>query len=1088
MRKNHTNRSQTPRFRSLLNKPFSLKKVICPLLILQFFFLTAFAQKSIKGTVKNQQGEILTEVTVRLKGTSVGTNTDSKGQYSLTLPTDTGTLIFSYIGYITRTTPIPDRKVLDIVLLGNASKLNELVVVGYGKQKKVNLTGAVDQVGSEYFKDRPMPSITRGMQGVIPNLNINYNNGRPTSNPSWNVRGLTSIGAGGQALILIDGVPGDPSNLNPNDIKSITVLKDAASAAIYGSRGAFGVILITTKTADFNTKPKITYSASYSIKKRTTTPDLVTDGYLWAKLYKETYGGWYDYNRIPTSIGASGLPFSQTYLDSLKYRSEHPGELPNITIDPSTGDYVYYGNTDWFGILYRKQMPTMEHSLSASGGSEVASYRISGDYYNDVGLYKIRPDKYKRYNLRIKGKIKVNNWLNLHSNNVFTSYNYTDPFRGANIWQMLNQSGYGTPLAMEYNPDGTKTRTFAIGIGQLLGEGNTKYKKDFFKYNIGFEADIIKNTLNLNGGFSYQKSIVTQDNKYIPPKFSVRPGQISETGTSLLGKTIDRTNYYAYNLFSTFQHHFGNHYLKVMAGGNMEISKFNKLGASRQELLIPSLSELNLTVGQNYNIVGTGSQWATLGFFSRINYNYKGKYLLEMNGRYDGSSKFPLKQQFGFFPSFSVGWRLSKEKFMSELSGWLNNLKLRASYGSLGNSQIAPYLYVQQLRPIKSSVIVEGKYPIYVQAPAPIPEKFTWETATTFDLGIDVDLLKYRLSTSFDWYARTTTNMITNGPIIPSVFGASSPKGNNADLRTKGFEFSITWKDQVESPKPITYSLRFTLANNVARILKYNNPSGIISPDPYTFVTNYYKGLKVGDIWGYTTEGLFNSEEEIKKHADQSAIIFSGGNVIRTGDIKFKDLNGDGKIDKGKRTLEDHGDWRIIGNSHPHYSFGLTGNINWNNFSFSAFFQGIGKRDWYPAYSAMLFWGQYTVWYGSIPKSTLKNNWSLNGHKPNSYWPRYQAPMPYGERELQPQTRYLQNVAYIRLKDITVSYSLPKSIVDKIKFDNIRLYLSGQNIWTYSPLFKVTKNLDPASIGATGNTGMTYPMLKTYTIGINVTF
>lgn len=1061
---------------------------IVSILVLSLGWTWGYAQeKPITGSVKSRSGEALVGVTIQVKGTSIGTTTGADGRFSIQASSN-AMLHVTYIGYQEQEIPVNGREQIDVTLSPALTGLNELVVVGYGKQKKVDLTGAVDQVGSQYFKNRPVPSVTRAMQGVIPNLNINFSDGRPTTNPDWNVRGLTSIGAGGQALILIDGVAGDPANLNPNDIESITVLKDAASAAIYGSRGAFGVILITTKSADYNSKPKITYSASYSFNERTVSPHLVTDGYLWAKMFNESYSSWYDYSNTPSSIGSSGLPFSGTYLDSLKYRSEHPGQLPDVTIDPSTGNYVYYGNTNWFKELYAQQMPAMNHALSVSGGSAVAEYRISGRYYSQDGLYRIRPDKYQRYNLRVEGGIRVNSWLKLNSNNVFSSYNYSDPFRGGNIWSTLNVFGYATPLAKMYNPDGTLTRTSANSIGTLFGESQSGYKENYTKYNISFDADIIKNSLSLNGDFSYQNYFETLDYKFIPTAYSVKPGQISEIGTSLLGETINRQDYYTYNLYSTYNHSFKNHHLKVLLGGNMEISKYQQLGVSRDNLLIPNLSDISLAIGQNPTITGGGNQWATIGFFSRINYDYKEKYLLEINGRYDGSSKFPLSHQFGFFPSVSAGWRLSNEKFMNGTKGWLDNLKLRTSYGTLGNSQIAPYLFLEQLTPSKSPVIISGNYPSYISAPAPLPDNFTWERATTLDFGIDFSLFNSRLNTSFDWYNRATTDMITTGPVLPAVYGASAPMGNNADLRTRGFELSIAWNDEIKTQKPITYSIRFTLANNIAYITKFYNPQGIISPDPTSFVTNYYEGERVGDIWGYTTEGLFTSQEDIKKHADQSAVIVSSGNKVLPGDIKFKDLNGDGKINKGKQTLQDHGDWSVIGNSTPQYTFGFTGDISWNNFSLSAFFQGVGKRDWYPAYQSTVFWGQYAVWYGSIPKSTLKNNWTLDGNNPNSYWPRYRGPMAYGERELQPQTRYLQNAAYIRLKDLMIAYSLPKAIVDRIRFENVQFYVSGQNIWTYSPMFKITKDIDPESISAGSNTGLGYPMLKTYTVGINVTF
>jgi len=1069
-------------------KIFLRNKLISFLFIFQLFSFGAVAQKTIRGTVKNPNGEALTGVTIRLNGTSVGTTTDSKGHYNLRVLADTGTLIFSYIGYVTRAVPVNNSNIVDITLQENAAGLNEVMVVGYGEQKKADLTGAVDQIDSKYFENRPVPNVSRALQGAIPNLNIDYSDGRPTTSPAWNIRGLTSIGAGGEALILIDGVVGDPSDLNPNDIQSVTVLKDAASAAIYGSRGAFGVVLITTKKPH-QASPSITYSGSYSTSQPTAVPHLVTDGYLWAKMFNETYNAWYDYSQSPTTVGGSGLIFSTTYLDSLKYRSEHPGVLPTVTVDPSTGNYVYYGNTDWYKELYVDRIPAMEHSLMISGGSEKIDYLVSGRIYEQGGLFRIRSDKYNRYNLRFKGGIQVTDWLKINGGTDFSSYRYTDPFGSNNIWNTLNVSGYGAPMAVLFNPDGTLTRTAALSVGSLYGENQTRTQQNFIQNNVSFVATLIKNTLDIRGDFTYQNTVQETDVKTVPIQYSVKPNEISEIGSSLLGKTITKQNYFAYNLYANYTHSFGNHNIKVLIGDNLEIDRIGKLGASKDDLLVPELSDLNLAVGQNSTIVGGGSEWATSGVFSRINYNFKDKYLVEINGRYDGSSKFPPSKQFGFFPSVSAGWRLSEENFMKNTRNWLDNFKIRASYGSLGNSQIDPYLYLEQLKANKSKVIVGGVLPYYISNPAALPDNFTWETATTLDFGADIAMFNSKITASFDWYRRQTSNMITPGPILPVVFGASIPKGNYADLSTKGFELSLNWSDQIKLRKPISYSIRLTLADNVAYITRYNNPQGLISPDPYTFVTNYYSGLRVGDIWGYVTEGLFTSEDDIKNHADQSAILVSSGNKILPGDIKFKDLNHDGKVNKGGQTLQDHGDWIIIGNSQPRFPFGITTNVDWNNFSLSAFFQGVGKRDWYPSYGATAFWGQYSVWYGSIPKHTLKNNWTLDGNNPNSYWPRYEAPLPYGEREMQPQTRYLQNVSYIRLKNLTISYSLPKALAKKLKLVDVQFYLSGQNIWTYSPIYKLTKDIDPETVEpAPGSSydANTYPMLKTYTFGITL--
>ncbi|SDD11781.1 SusC/RagA family TonB-linked outer membrane protein [Niabella drilacis] len=1041
----------------------------------------------IKGTVRNSAQEPLSGISIIIKGTQTGAVTDNAGRYAIVPGSADPVLLVSGVGYAATEIVAGGRSVIDITLQRESQELEDVVVVGYGRQKKINLTGAVEQVDSRYFENRPVPNASRSLQGAIPNLNIGYKDGRPTANPAYNIRGLTSIGAGGSALVLIDGVVGDPLFLNPNDIASVTVLKDAASAAIYGSRGAFGVVLITTKTAS-KSRPKIHYSGSYSHAERTIKQKMVTEGYLWAKMFKESYTSWTDYTTLPSTIGGSGLLFSSSYLDSLLYRSQHPGALPDVSTDPATGNYMYYGNTDWFNELYASSIPSTQHAVSVSGGTDKVDYAVSGNYYGQGGLYRIRGDQYHKYNLRVKGGVQATDWLRINTNNDFSNYQYTDPFNNGNIWNTLNVGGYIVPMAMLYNPDGSLTRTAAGSLGQMIGGAKAETNSSFVRNNISFIATLIKNKWSIRGDFSHQQTTSDVINKSVVVPYSVKPGEILTLGTSAMSNTQQKTTYTAYNLYTDFSQSFGKNDFKIMVGTNTEISQLKNLFVYRDNLLVPDLTDFNLAAGQNIQLTGGGNEWATSGVFSRINYSFAGKYLLELNGRYDGSSKFPASQQFGFFPSISAGWRVTEERFMKGSSAWLDNLKFRVSYGALGNSQIDPYLYVEQLKARLSPVVISGLYPAYITNPAVLADNFTWEKSTTTDFGMDIEMLKRRLSGSFDWYRRMTTDMITIGPVLPAVFGAGAPRGNYADLKTTGFELSVAWSDQIRTAKPVNYMIRLTLADNVSYITKYNNPTGLLAPDPNTFITNYYVGQRVGDIWGYTTEGLFASEEDIANHADQSAVIVSSGNKVLPGDIKFKDLNNDGKINKGLGTLKDHGDWSIIGNSTPRYSYGITTNVDWNQLFLSAFFQGIGKRDWYPSYGATEFWGQYSVWYGTIPAATLKNNWTLNGNDPNSYWPRYRGPMPYGERELQPQTRYLQNASYIRLKNLTVGYSLPKALLRKARLENVQVYLSGENIWTYTPMSRINGNIDPELISPVqaSTDGNAYPILKTYTFGINI--
>jgi len=1053
-------------------------------LLAQIPMLVAYSQVRISGTVQNTAGEPLPSATVQLKGESnAKTTTDPSGRFSLQSPTEDDVIVISYVGYQTKEFLISDflKSADKVISLEEESALSEVVVVGYGSQKKINLTGAVDQIGEEFFEDRPVPNATRAIQGAIPNLNIKMTDGRPTANPSFNVRGVTSIGAGGNALVLVDGVVADPINLNPNDIASVTVLKDAAASAIYGARAVFGVVLITTKSAKYG-KTQLNYSANFSNNTRTQEPEIVWDAYTWAASSVEAYRGWVDYASDPASFN-NYIPFSRAYLDSLKYRSEHPGERPEITIDPATGQYVYYGNTDWYSLLFAKNIPAMEHNLSASGSTGKLDYMISGRYYSQDGVFRFNSDKYNKYNLRFKGGVQLLDWLRIHNNMDFSAYDYTEPLtsnRPQDIWTNINNVGF--PMVVLQNPDGSLTQAAAQGVGEYYyGKSRAIYKRKTFRNTVGLIADIIPNRLDIKADFTYQYSQNDDNRKVVPVPFSVRPNEILVSGQNYLNYSNANTNYYSANAYMDYMQSFGRHNVKALIGSNLEISDYRAVSSRRDNLILPDKEGFNLTTGQNFVLSSGMDQWATLGAFFRINYDYYGKYLVEMNGRYDGSSKFPSKQRFGFFPSFSAAWRVSEESFMQDTKHWLNDFKIRGSYGTLGNGQIASYIYLEQIAATQSSSVINGVFPTYISSPAVIPDDFTWESATTANLGLDFMLLRSRLVVNFDAYQRKTTGMITPSQPLPAVFGASVPRGNNADLETRGFELSVGWNDKIGNKKPFHYGLRFGLSDNRSDITKFYNPNNLIS--------THYSGRRVGDIWGYVFEDFFRSQEDIDNHADQSFVIISSGNILRVGDIKFKDLNGDGKIDKGNSTVDNPGDLKIIGNSEPRYMFSFNSNFSWNRIGLSFFFQGVGKRNWYPSYESDQFWGQYGRQYAILPKHTL-NRWTEEN--PNGYFPRHRFATTYMTRQLgTPNTRYLQNVAYIRLKDITLSYTVKAPFLERAKVKDIRLFASGQNLFTYSPMFKLINGIDPETIElgsyqTTQGDGNVYPMLKTYTFGLNI--
>ena len=1045
-------------------------------------------QKTVTGKVTSSaDGLPIPGATVAVKGEGRGTMTDFEGDYSIEVSED-DVLIFSYVGFETKEVAVGDQSEIDVVLTEGTS-LEEVVVVGYGKQKKVNLTGAVDQIDGEEIQNVSVPNVSRALQGRVPGLNIDFNSGRPDSSPTYNIRGLTSIGAGGSALILIDGVEGDPSTLNPQDIESVSVLKDAASAAIYGSRGAFGVVLITTKNP--TGQSYLTYTGTFSHNTRTTERDIVTDSYLWTKLYVENYTNLFAGTTTPTSIGNTGLPLSEAYLEELRFRSENPDHgRPEVAVDPVTGNYQYYGNTNWWDILMAENIPSMEHSLTASGGSDEASYYLSGRYFDQGGVFKIRPDSYKTYDLRSKGSIRPVEWLNITGNLNYSSNTYVNPFSSSNVWRTLYVTSGATPVAVPYNPDGTYSKVGAGTVG-VLEEGLTgsENKENQLLASVGFEASVVEDIFDIRGDFTFKNRIVETNRKEVPVPYSIAPGEITTGGgRSWLFNDENTLNYYVSNLYGNYTPDFGNHSFDIVGGANFEVSNIKFLNVNRSDLIIPELDAFNLATGERFNIDGGGSDWRNLGFFSRISYRFKEKYLLELNSRYDGSSKFPRDEQFAFFPSISAGWRISEENFIKNFSeDWLNNLKIRGSYGSLGNSQIGPYLFIPQIIPNQTSRVVGGARPVVARNPAVLPDNFTWETSTTLDFGLDLDLFNNRLGVVFDWYRRTTTDMITTGPVIPAVFGAPPPEGNYADLETEGIELTLGWRDQIlTSAKPISYNVQITLADDVSYITKFNNPDRNLNLDPEIRTTGFYEGLRYGDIWGLTTLGLFADQEEIDNHADQSFIVANvAGMPAEPGDIKFADLNGDGVIDWGDRTVDNPGDLSVIGNMQPRYKFGIRLGGNYSNFSVSTFFQGVGKRDWYPTNHRNPFWGPYGYWGGEVPTHFLENSYRADNPDPNAYWPKLKSGLAYGNRQLQPQTRYLQNTAYIRLKELTIAYS-SKRVADFLRMSDFRLSYSGYNIWTYSPVFEITRDIDPEQMD--GGAGSYYPMLKTHSLSVSLNF
>lgn len=991
-----------------------------------------FAQKlTVSGFVKEAAtNEPVPGAVVMVKGTSVGTSTDANGAYTLKADAN-AVLVCQLFGYKTVEVNVSKRTKLDILLQEDTQMLDATVVVGYGTLKKTQLVGAVENLSGEELEGRTNSNVTRSLQGQIPGLNIVQADGKPTHQGSITIRGngtsyqsrkkvgggagnqKHSIGQGSSALVLIDGVEGDLTTVNPEDIETVAVLKDAASAAVYGARGAFGVILVTTK-APKTDKISVNYNGSVSLNRRNIMweDELVTDGLQWLDTFVEFFR---NDKRTPTSSGS--LPgnvnnrsntYSEAYHEEFRRRKTDPtyenyGKIYGDGKDVGFGgNYAYYGSTNWLDMFYKDMNMTQNHNLSINGASEKVSYAISGRYYGQDGIYKLGNEDFNQFNLRAKGSIKITDWLKLTNNTSVFKRKYHQPMVSGGSQPLLRQFEHrGQPIYPAFNEDGTLTFYGASCMYGAFEDGNTYQENNKLDIITSTTLDFepIKNVLKFTGDFTYKAIRSTQARVSCIQSGYSAPGAL-ETYNSSSYKSDWRfnTDYISSNIVGTYTPKLGdNHDLNIVAGWNLEKTNYRRLYLTRKDLLYPSIPSFELMASDEYGVEDRGHDKSMVGFFGRVNYTLLNRYIVEVAARYDGSSLFPSYSQWGFFPSASVGWRLSEEPWMKWAKSWMNNFKLRANVGSLGNATIDPYSFLELMGVSKSTKLINGEKVPYTTAAAIIPDNLTWETVTTYDVGLDADFLKSRLSISADYYVRDVKDMFIQGPDLPEVLGDSTPKGNYGAIQTKGWEATIGWRDSFKlAGKDFNYNIKASVWDSRTWVKKYYNINGDI--------LNYYEGKELGEIWGFRTDGYFLSNEEANNWATDK--FHKNGSNFRAyaGDLKFIDINGDGKIDYGKGTLDDHGDLERIGNQSPRYYFGINLGANWNGIGVSVFLQGVGKRDWYPSCESGFFWGMYNRPYGYLPKIHTQDAVEVDYSTSNWWSPTPQASLTSHVRWHTPRT------------------------------------------------------------------------------------
>jgi len=1117
--------------------------------------LASAADRVVKGTVVDGTDEPLVGVSVVVAGQKTGISTDIDGKFSLKVPAGDATLKFSYVGYTPKDVKVKaNQSELRVVLEESSIALNETVVIGYGTQKKVNLTGSVATVDGKSLETRPAVSVANMLQGSVAGLNVTTSSGIPGSSASINIRGKESINSAGP-LVLIDGTIGDLDAVNPNDVESVSVIKDASAAAVYGARGAYGVILVTTKSGSSNEgKSTVRYNGRIGWEEPTTSTDFIDTGY------------WSVYTVNQFFMADSKNPYCryddydmQQLLARVNDKTENPDRPWVVESDRSgKNQWYYYGNHDWYHELYRDSHPVQQHNLSFSGGKDKFRYFLSGGMDIREGILKENPDKFKRFNMRSKIDFAVNKWITLSNNTSFYGSTYSFLGNGSVEDTFAYSNRHALACFPQKNPDGTwlydtPYLSYKVGNGRhiLLGENSHRNvnRKNDFTTTTRINITPIKQ-LTVTGDFTYRLSQDRKTNRTNNFSYrSVPDGPmgyyVAGAGLNALDEYIYTRNYYSVNAFATYSDTFKDaHNLTVMAGYNYEAYNYKNVGAHGENLTSTTLDDLNLVgpdaEGQIITKVSGGQQEYILqGIFGRVNYDYKGRYLVELSGRYDGTSRFSRGNRWGWFPSGSLGWRISEEDFFAPLRQTVNNLKLRASYGELGNQNVSSYYTWLRLVTNHSfasfsfgDTTVPGKYSSLGD---PVASDLTWETAKQWDLGLDFSMFNNRLDFTGDIYVRNTDNMLTEGMQLPAVYGYDPPQTNSANMRTKGYELSLKWNDSFQLfGRPFRYSLGFNLSDYRSEITKFkNNENKILNAYGKGQI---YEGQEVGEVWVYSIGGLFQSNEEVEeymKNVDLSYVTNKLPDGYQAGDVKFLDTNGDGIVNDGNpdmicwngnyyvpgderyddaakalaaatasgdksaykvpvASLHNHGDLKKAGNSNPTLSYGITASINYGGFDVSVFFQGTGNHYWYPHRYSMPFWGCYSYPYLSyIPADFRDKIWTEDN--PDAYFPRamgYAASSYNLKHDQYPNDRYLQNLRYLRLKNLTVGYTLPTKWTKKAYIEKVRVYFTGENLAYWSPIKKNSKYVDPeAAINRDdARNNFFYPWSKTFMFGLDVTF
>lgn len=1067
--------------------------------------------KKVEGVIKDKKGEPLIGVSVVLKGTTIGTVTDIDGRYSINVSGSNPILEYSYVGHNPVSLPA-DKSIINVTMEENAITMSDVVVVGYGVQKKENLTGAVSSVDlNKTVESRPVADIGRALQGAVPGLSVTTRSGEIGSAPSIKIRGgIGSPNGNSDPLILVDNVEiSDITLVNPDDIESISVLKDAASTSIYGARAAFGVVLITTKAKNQNDRLSVTYSNNFAWRTPTTKSEQLPG---WQQAEINLLGVQSAPSAANSYNVVGSILVDQKTVDGMKAWADQYGDGKGLGNEMVYGrDFEigaegirFYRTWDWYDMFVKDWMPQQTHNLAINGGNGKTSYGLTLGYLHQEGLTKVNSDQYDRYNAGITLNSELSKYITVRAGATYTK---TDMDKPMNYNSDLYDYMYYLYRWQPMYPYGTyEGKSFRGALTELENTTMTRRKKDYTRLSGGFTLKPIQ---DLNIDFDLIYSTVEARFKKFGDINSIAGYNIFGGISSLDGLTNSYSNYvssaydYVYeerartqmltnNIVATYSKQINDHDFKIMAGSNIEQSQYRYITAQRNGLLSAGNPELNLAVGDQ-TVNSEHTQWAVAGFFGRINYAFKDRYLLEVNGRYDGSSKFPKGDKFAFFPSASVGYRISEEDFMVNMKPMLSSLKLRASYGSIGNQDVGLNNYISTLSNQTTAAnlwYIDGIKQTAIQTPTVVSKSLTWETITTADVGIDARLLDDKIGITFDWYKRTNSDILTRAT-VPGTLGASSPYTNMGEMETPGWELAVDFRHTFTNKLTLTFSAQ--LSDNKTKVTKWTNNTTIPTYGGYgegwtRTVASYKEGMNLGDIWGLKVDRLlqesdFDASGNLKAGLPNQTEVFPSGYKFAPGDVLYKDLDDDGYIRKGTST-EDAKDLSVIGNSLPRYEYGFNIGAEYKGFDLSMFFQGVGKRDLWAMGNQVL--PGYTA--GEPYYKGADDYWRTDNT--DAFYPR---PMNYSQVASGNYTvndRYLLNMAYLRCKTLTLGYTLPKNLLSKAYIKSLRVYFTAENLFEFDNL---KPDIDPETdiryvntSADSRNFGRSYPYQRTLSFGLQL--